>query len=126
MLSLLSNLVCNCYCIRYESIPDDLRSAEYKGRGHASVLDVTESSSRLTPVIVPGGIGPERSNPILGALSRYTYNQRWVWKMSCQTKALPIGAVAAILYALTKYAVMILKRFGFYLSLDRAFGNIKG
>ena len=64
--------------------------------------DITQSSSRTSPNRRPSGTSATRSNKILRALSRYLYNQRWIWKMSCQTKALPVGAVAGVLYALTK------------------------
>ena len=89
---------------RYDSIPDELKSVEYKPMEDSEQenLDVTHSSSRTSPIRRSSGTSATRSNTILRALSRYMYNQRWIWKMSCQTKALPAGAVAGVLYALTK------------------------
>ena len=94
------------FCLgRYDSIPDDLKSVEYKSSEdcESDLMDVTQTSSRASPIRRSSGASATRSNAVLRALSRYMYNQRWIWKMSCQTKALPDGAIAGVLYALTKY-----------------------
>ena len=88
---------------RYDSIPEDLKSIEIRPLEGEDILDITQSSNRLTTHGISVGSNPGRSNAILGALSRYMYNQRWIWKMSCQAKDLHTGAVAGVLYALTKY-----------------------
>ena len=88
---------------RYDSIPEDLKCIEIKPLEGEDILDITQSSNRLTTHGTSVGSNPVRSNAILGALSRYIYNQRWIWKMSCQAKDLSTGAVAGVLYALTKY-----------------------
>ncbi len=95
------------FTTRYDSVPEELRFIETRPGEEEGNLDTTQSSSRLTPVATLTGGSPARSTAILGALSCYMYNQRWVWKMSCNGKSLSNSAVSGVLYALTKYDILL-------------------